>query len=79
MLTYSGLGGGGRGLIWAVITNLWGPSQGGSVGSESACHAGDTTATHCVATHCGYWGRQNVGCRPALGVTGPLSVTLCAH
>ena len=32
-----------------------------------------------LATRCGYWGRQNVGCRPALGVTGPLSVTLCAH
>ena len=45
MLTYSGLGVGGRGLIWAVITNLCGPSQGGSGGNESACHAGDTSST----------------------------------
>ena len=45
MLTYSGLGVGERGLIWAVITNLCGPSQGGSVGNESACHAGDTSST----------------------------------
>ena len=32
-----------------------------------------------LVTHRGNWGRQNVGCRPALGVTGPLSVTLHAH